>query len=206
VVRETVPYVQLLTAEYATEVLDRLVGEPIRVEVRRQRTLLLRGPSSDPLAPVGPLEPVGPDGAREDAEIPPALLAAPGDRMIVRDSRLVGRPLQDGERRDSILAVAAAWIIADRLPTGAVDDLLRAALPVGRVLRRWEVDAPPEILYSAIVPAGRFAHEMGVGPAYPLLHRVTCRRRERQPVMVVREVFCDSSLLPEVASESAVAR
>jgi hypothetical protein len=195
----TGPYPQLLAAEYATEVLDRLVGEPIRAEVRRQRTLLLRGPSG------GPLEPVRPDGAREDAEIPPALLAAFGDRLIIRDSRLVGRPLRDGERRECVLAVATAWIIADRLPAGAVDDLLRTALPIGRVLRRWEVDAPPEILGSAIVPAGRLAHKMGVGRWYPLLHRLTCRRRER-PVMVLREFFCDSSLLAEVVRTGEVAR
>jgi chorismate-pyruvate lyase len=200
VAREGRPYHQLLTAEYATDVLDRLVGEPIRAEIRRQRTLLLCGP------PGGPLEPVGPDGAREEAEIPPALQARPGDRMIVRDAALVGRPLRDGERRDTVLAFATAWIIANRLPTGAVDDLLHSTLPIGRVLRRWEVNAPPEVLDSAIAPAGPLARDMGVWPAYPLLHRVTCRRQEREPIMVVREVFCDFPLLPEIAPRRVVAR
>ncbi|HOV81088.1 MAG TPA: beta-ribofuranosylaminobenzene 5'-phosphate synthase [Methanothrix sp.] len=151
-----------------TNLLEVVTNNPIEIETLEQRVVPADGGVAEELA-INPGEPVN-------------------YRVVVLK--------KSGSREALIYAVSNTPL--SRLEAGIKDDLTRADIPIGVILKKHGIESRRDITGASFLPAGQeHCRAFGVFPREIMLSRSYRIIRHGQPLISIRETFPYSSFMDE---------
>jgi len=150
----------LLTDGSVTTLLEAICGEEVAVRTLSQNIV------------------------RADAGTAESLAVLPGAMVNHRVVELIN------SRTGEVMIYAVSDTPLERLESDFKDDLMRADIPIGKIIRKHQIEVRREILDIGILPADdQVAALFGLSAADTLLSRKYRIIRQGAPFMVIRETF-----------------